>query len=176
MRGQVAKMREKTLKNVSLACLIALFALFGLAIAMRFARTSDAPGAVGETAVSEGPSARFGESRERLGSYVSTLALGSGSFDGEVHRFDGNRICIETLCSASGNGAEPSPAFTVELYRLDFGLAEVPMGSRTLSTRGLSSATWEDVRPGEYFFRFSKDDDGCVLRSTNVWMYSYWEE
>ena len=169
-------MRERMPKLVSFACLIAVLAVLGLTIAMRFARSSAASGADGEAAVTEGPSIRFGESRERLGSYVSTLALGSGSFDGEVHRFGGNSICIETLCASRGNGAYPSPTFTVELYRLDYGLAEVPMGSRTLSSRGLSSATWDGIGPGEYFFRFTKEDDGCVLRSTNVWMYSYWEE
>ena len=169
-------MRERMPKLVSLVAAIVMFALLACAVVLRFSASSATGGAEDASEVAKGPSAGLGDSRQRLGSYVSTLALGSGSFDGEVYRFDGTNICIETLCSASGAGAEPSATFMVELCRLDYGLVEVSLGSRTLSSRGLSSATWDGVGPGEYFFRFIKEDDGFVLRSTNVWMYSYWEE
>ena len=166
-------MRVKTSKIVAVAGLCAALALLMAAIAFRFAQTSVATSDYGASEVTEGHSARFGASRERGSSYVSTLALGTGTFDGEVYRFDGDSICIETLCGADGNGAEPAPTFSVELIRLDFGLVEVPMGSRRLASRGLTSAAWENVGPGEYFFRFAKADDGCVLTSTNVWKYSF---
>ena len=174
--GRVAKMRERAMKLAPLAGTLVASALLACVFAIRFAGAAAANGSEEAAEAAQGPSSRFGDERVRLGSYVSTLALGSGSFDGEVYRFSGNRICIEALCAANGNGAEPQPTFSVELYRLDYGLVEIPMGSRTLKSRGISSATWENVRPGEYFFRFTKEDDGCVLRSTNVWMYSYWEE
>ena len=169
-------MRDLVSKVVSIAIVVVLAGLLAFAVMSRFVGTATQNNASDETQTPQGASSQLGDTRERMGSYVSTLKLGSGFYSGEVYRFGGNTICIEALCSAAGAGAVPHGTFTVELYRLDHGLIEVPLGSRTLKSRGLSSATWADVAPGEYFFRFSKEDDGCVLSSDNVWMYSYLEE
>lgn len=102
--------------------------------------------------------------------YYSTLSFNQTSLTGATRYYSGRNISIEM--DAYTTGSNPCDNyFSVELHRADFPFS-TQIGSAGFKRNGYSKATWKNMEPGNYFFRFVKCADNVTIKSNNVRMWS----
>ena len=104
--------------------------------------------------------------------HASTLTLGGTILESEVYHFSKNSIEISMETYVTGGDAA-SDYFTIELHRVEAGVIDVLVGSRTCNRSGHIVVNWDDLPEGDYYFVFKKDADSQVINSDYVIMYSY---
>lgn len=105
-------------------------------------------------------------------SYTSTLTLGVERYTGKTRYYSGNTVGISMTASSSGSGSACDNYFSVELHRSHWPFNDY-VGSAGFKRDGYSSAEWNNVGPGDYYFVFVKCNDAKTITSNNVKMYSY---
>ena len=103
--------------------------------------------------------------------HASTLRLGGTVLESEVYHFSKNCIQLSMETYITG-GEAANDYFTIELHRIEAGVIDVLVGSRTFKRTGQVVANWEDVPEGDYYFVFKKDADSQVINSDYVIMGS----
>ena len=76
--------------------------------------------------------------------------------------FNGKNISISTTCYTTGTNS--SSNFSVTLYRKNT-ITTDTIGSASLKRNGSSSAKWSNVGSGNYYFYFSKANDGAWVKA-----------
>lgn len=102
--------------------------------------------------------------------YYSTLSFNQTSLTGATRYYSGRNISIEMDAYTTGNNPCDN-YFSVELHRADFPFS-TQIGSAGFKRNGYSKATWPNMEPGNYFFRFVKCADSVTIKSNNVRMWS----
>lgn len=105
-------------------------------------------------------------------SYSSTLTFSVKRHTGITRKYSGNTVGISMTASSSGSGSACDNYFSVELHRAHWPFNDY-VGSAGFKRDGYSSAEWNNVGPGDYYFVFVKCDDTKTITSGNVRMYSY---
>lgn len=96
----------------------------------------------------------------------------STSLRGSTRYYDLDNIgCDFRAYTDSGTGAA-SNTFSVTLMR-DRGLWRDDCGKKTASRNGSSHFDWYGVGAGDYYFYFSKANDGQTVKCDAVGMYSW---
>ncbi|MCI8700015.1 MAG: hypothetical protein HFJ47_01575 [Clostridia bacterium] len=100
----------------------------------------------------------------------------SGSFKVQLRTptryFDGNNInCTITTHNSAGTDNGYPSTFKIALYR--DGFWDDHIGTATVSREaGTYTVTWSNVGPGNYYFVFSKADDGTTQYATETRFYN----
>lgn len=103
--------------------------------------------------------------------YTSTLSFKT-PFDGKARTFNQNNIQYSATTYTVGQKAYMPTTYRVTLCRKNF-LSYDVIGYRDLSRDGYGTSTWTNVGPGNYYFSFSKAQDGATVKSSKVIMRSY---
>lgn len=105
-------------------------------------------------------------------SYSSTLVLGVPSHVGITRYYSGTNISISMDAYTTGSGGNCDPSFSVELHRAH-GFYSEYIGSAAFWRDGYSKATWSNVGPGDYYFKFVRCmQDNKTIYSNNVRMWN----
>jgi len=102
-------------------------------------------------------------------SYYSTLSL-TYHLQGQTRSYTGTNMNIYMYAHATVSSAT---TFTVKLYRDNpWPISNDYIGYSSFPRNGGKTATWSNVGSGNYFFDFSKINDGITIWSDNVHMYN----
>lgn len=104
-------------------------------------------------------------------SYWSTVAF-SVAVNGAVRSYDNNDMNIELTSRAP---VMQIKTYTIKLYRQScvlFVCNDDFIGQVTVPRNGFGDGRWTNVGGGNYWFRFTKANDGATVRSDDVHMFS----
>jgi hypothetical protein len=102
-------------------------------------------------------------------SYYSTLNF-SWYAHGDTRSYDTSNMNISL---ATNSSPTTTGTFTIKLYRdRTWPISDDYIGSVSHPRSGSGSGRWTSVGAGNYYFDFSKGDDGVVVWSDSVHMWS----
>ncbi len=102
-------------------------------------------------------------------SYYSTLSF-SYQLKGATRSYTGTNM---NICMTAKAPVTSITTFTVKLYRdRTWPIPDDYIGYSTFPRNGSKTATWTNVGSANYYFFFSKANDGVTVTSNNVHMYN----
>lgn len=107
--------------------------------------------------------------------YVGSLTLSTDLYCSEVMRFDYKSVALSLESFQTDADGDVKDTFEVELHRVTAGFFDEYVSTARLDCNGSSWALWSNVGPGDYYFKFLKDDDGSTVSSNSLMAYSITE-